>query len=149
MLSHYDNDPTQELRQFATLVREREEDTMTRPRRAKGPRKAQRIPEVLTAEERAALLTQTTPRYPTGLRNRCLMLVMLDCGLRAREALQLAARDIDWQSGKLKVRQGKGKKDRVLWLNEEALEWLRKWLVGRPRGEGGGVFVAGGGGRRR
>jgi integrase/recombinase XerD len=91
------------------------------------------VPEVLTAEERAALLKQTTPRYPTGLRNRCLMLVMLDCGLRAREALQLEGRDIEWQSGKLKVRQGKGKKDRVLWLNEAALEWLRRWRERRPR----------------
>ncbi len=113
---------------------------MTRQRRAKGPQKAHRLPEVLTAEERAALLQQTTPRYPTGLRNRCLMLVMLDCGLRAREALQLAVRDIDWQSGKLKVRQGKGKKDRVLWLNEAALEWLRQWRERRP-GQGAVLFT--------
>jgi site-specific recombinase XerD len=116
-----------EIRHCATLGPEWEEFTMTRGKQTPGPRKAQRIPEVLTAEERAVLLKQTTPRYPTGLRNRCLMLVMLDCGLRAREALQLEGRDIDWQSGKLKVRQGKGKKDRVLWLNEEALEWLRRW----------------------
>jgi len=113
---------------------------MTRPRRAKSPRKAQRIPEVLTADERAALLQQPTPRYPTGLRNRCLMLVMLDCGLRAREALQLAVRDIDWQSGKVKVRQGKGRKDRVLWLNEQALDWLRKWRERRP-GPGALLFT--------
>jgi len=113
---------------------------MTRPRRAKSPRKAHRIPEVLTAEERAALLQRTTPRYPTGLRNRCLMLVMLDCGLRAREALQLAVRDIDWQSGKVKVRQGKGRKDRILWLNEQALDWLRKWRERRP-GQGALLFT--------
>jgi site-specific recombinase XerD len=105
---------------------------MTRQGRAQSPRKAHRIPEVLTTDERAALLTQPTPRYATGLRNRCLMLVMVDCGLRAREALQLEARDIDSQSGKLKVRQGKGKKDRVLWLNEAALEWLRRWRERRP-----------------
>jgi len=61
---------------------------MTQRSRAKGPRKAHRIPEVLTTEEWTVLLKQTTPRYPTGLRNRCLMLLMLDCGLRAREALQ-------------------------------------------------------------
>jgi site-specific recombinase XerD len=96
------------------------------------PRKAQRIPETLTAVECAVLLKQAHPRYPTGLRNRCLMTVMLDCGLRAGEALRLEARDLDWQSGKLKVRQGKGKKDRVLWLNEGALELLRRWRERRP-----------------
>jgi integrase/recombinase XerD len=105
---------------------------VTQRRKRTRTRQAQRLPETLTAEERQALLRQTHPRYPTGLRNRCLLLVMLDCGLRARETLQLAVRDLDWQSGTLKVRQGKGKKDRVLWLNEAALEWLRRWREKRP-----------------
>jgi len=35
-------------------------------------------------------------------------------------------------SGKLMVRQGKGKKDRTLWLNEEDLEILRKWRERKP-----------------
>jgi site-specific recombinase XerD len=82
---------------------------------------------LLVRAQRAVLLQQAHPRYPTGLRNRCLMTVMLDCGLRAGEVRRLEGRDLDWQSGKLKVRQGKGKKDRVLWLNEGALELLRKW----------------------
>jgi hypothetical protein len=37
----------------------------------------------------------------------------VECGLQAKEALQLAVKDIDRPSGKLKVRQGKGKKDRA------------------------------------
>src|SRR5215510_7545427 len=64
---------------------EEEESTMTQRKGARGRRKAHHIPEVLTAAEPAALLKQTMPRYPTGLRNRFLILVMLDCGLGFRE----------------------------------------------------------------
>lgn len=97
-----------------------------------GSRKPRKLPEVLTEEEQKALLKQPNPRYPTGLRNLCLMRVMLDVGLRASEVLHLTTRDVDWMSGKLFVRQGKGKKDRVVWLNEDGLELLRRWKEKRP-----------------
>jgi site-specific recombinase XerD len=42
-----------------------------------------------------------------------------------------AANRLDWLSGKLTVRQGKGKKDRILWLNEPVLEELRRWRARR------------------
>src|SRR5215472_12189471 len=99
-----------------------------------GSKKPRKIPEVLTAEERDSLLRQPNKRYPTGLRNLCMMRLMLDAGLRASEVLKLGINDIDWMSGKLKVREGKGKKDRILWLNEGALELLRKWRERKPAG---------------
>ncbi len=61
------------------------------------------------------------------------MQVMLDAGLRASEVLKLKVKDLDWMTGKLKVRQGKGKKDRILWLNPQALEVLRKWREKKPQ----------------
>jgi integrase/recombinase XerD len=95
-------------------------------------KKSEKIPEILTEDEIKLLLKQPNKRYPTGLRNLCLMRVMLDAGLRAGEVLNLTLQDVDWRSGKLKVREGKGKKDRVLWLNEDALNLLRKWRERRP-----------------
>jgi len=92
-------------------------------RRANG----RRIPEVLTAEEQAALLKQPNPRYPTGERNRLMLSIMLDTGLRLSEATGLRWRDIDLNSGKLVVRQGKGSKDRTLWLGDDDLVQLRRW----------------------
>ncbi len=103
------------------------------PKKTPGTKKRLKLPEVLSGEERLLLLRQPNGRAPTGLRNRCLMQVMLDAGLRAAEALKLKVKDLDWMSGKLKVRQGKGKKDRILWLNPQALEVLRKWREKRPR----------------
>ncbi len=104
-----------------------------------------KIPETLTEEERLSLLKQPNPRCPTGLRNLCMLTLMLNAGLRAGELLSLRVRDVDWTSGKLTVRQGKNKKDRILWLNEDDLELLRKWREKRPQGEL--LFTTLGGGR--
>jgi integrase/recombinase XerD len=48
------------------------------------------------------------------------------------EVLHLRVRDIDWMSGRLMVREGKGKRDRTLWLNETDLDLLRAWKARRP-----------------
>lgn len=101
----------------------------------RGPRKARKLPEVLTAEEQEKLLAQPNPKCRTGLRNLCMIRLMLNVGLRASEVLNLRPQDIDWMSGKLMVREGKGKKDRTLWIGEEDLELLRKWREKRPGGE--------------
>lgn len=106
---------------------------------AKRKREPRRIPDVLTPEEEAALLAQPNPRYPTGQRNRLLLQLMLDTGLRLSEATALEWRDLDLTTGKLKVRQGKGARDRILWVGDEDLDALRKWrdrqardVVGKP-----------------
>jgi site-specific recombinase XerD len=100
-----------------------------------------RLPTVLTSAEATALLRAANPRYRTGHRDRCLMQLMLNVGLRAAEALALTVYDIEWLSGKLTVRQGKGKKDRILWLNEPVLEELRRWRARRPQSANGLLFT--------
>jgi len=87
----------------------------------------QKIPEVLTETEQEALLAQPNPRYLTGHRNRMLLRLMLDTGLRLSEAINLRWRDIDLNSGKVMVRQGKGAKDRTLWTSEDNLAALIAW----------------------
>jgi site-specific recombinase XerD len=90
--------------------------------------KPQRLPEVLTESEQLALLQQPNPGCLTGLRNLCLLTLMLNTGLRASELLNIKTRDIDWDSGKLMVREGKGKKNRILWMGEEDLSLLSLWM---------------------
>jgi len=96
-------------------------------------RKGFKIPEVLTETEQEALLSQPNPRYPTGERNRALLRLMLDTGLRLSEATALRWRDIDLTTGKLMVRQGKGAKDRTLWIGDEDLDMLRSWRERQAR----------------
>jgi integrase/recombinase XerD len=97
------------------------------------PRKPQRLPEVLTDEEQEALLAQPKAKNLIGLRNLCLLRLMLNTGLRAAEVLNIKTRDIDWSTGKLMVRQGKGKKDRSSWIGEEDLALLQCWMIKKAR----------------
>ena len=90
-------------------------------------KRALRIPEVLTETDQEALLAQPNLRYPTGARNKTMIQLMLDTGLRLSEACNLKWNDIDLNTGKLMVRQGKGAKDRSLWIGVEDLELLRTW----------------------
>jgi integrase len=91
-----------------------------------------KLPDTLNAAERQALLAAPRRSAPTGHRDLCLITLMLNAGLRASEALHLRARDIDWTSEQIMVREGKGKKDRSLWLNEADLDLLRSWKSRRP-----------------
>ena len=52
------------------------------PNNDNGPNKRRIVPEVLTEDERGALLKQPSKRAPTGLRNLTMMRMMLDAGLR-------------------------------------------------------------------
>ncbi|MBA7611911.1 Tyrosine recombinase XerD [subsurface metagenome] len=86
-----------------------------------------KLPEFLTQEEREALLGQPNSRYPTGQRNHLMMKLILDIGLRLSEATNLKWKHVDLISGKVMVRDGKGAKDRTLWVGEKDIELLRKW----------------------
>jgi integrase/recombinase XerD len=91
-----------------------------------------RLPEVLTRDEARHLLAAPNPYYPTGLRDLCMMKLMLNSGLRASEVLDLAWRDVDLQTGRLTVRRGKGDKDRQVWVNESTLALMRRWRERSP-----------------
>jgi len=86
-----------------------------------------KLPTVLIKDEQARLLEQPNPRYPTGERNRTMLHLMLNIGLRLAEVTALKWRDIDLTTGKLMVRQGKGAKDRTLWVAEADIDRLRSW----------------------
>lgn len=90
-------------------------------------RRGRKLPEVLNDQERKALLAQPNPKALTGLRNLCILRLMVNAGLRASEVLNLRVRDLDWTSGRLMVREGKGGKDRTLWIGERDMELLRAW----------------------
>lgn len=95
----------------------------------KARRKPRKIPEILTPQEQATFLeglegTET----PMGARNKCIVRLMLDSGLRSAEVLALHLRDIDFNSGQLMVRNGKGSKDRSLWLGPDLVALLRAFV---------------------
>ncbi|NIP30159.1 MAG: tyrosine-type recombinase/integrase, partial [Candidatus Dadabacteria bacterium] len=90
-------------------------------------------PDTLNYKERTALLFQPNKRSPTGLRDLAIIRLMLNAGLRASEALSISLEDVDWISGKLLLKHGKRKKNRIVWVNEEDLEIIRMWKEIKPQ----------------
>jgi site-specific recombinase XerD len=92
-------------------------------------RRVKKLPIVLSLEEVSDILSKIE-----GLKNRAILTTIYSGGLRLREALNLEISDIDSQRMMIRVRQGKGNKDRYTLLGNRALEILRLyWQSYRPK----------------
>jgi len=80
------------------------------------------------------------------LRNRALVELVYSAGLRSAEAVGLDLGDVDFEQELVHVRLGKGAKDRVVPLGEEAAHWIARYLRdGRPelaRGAENALFLS-------
>lgn len=93
------------------------------------PRVEKRLPRaVLSVSEAEQVLAQPDVKDAYGLRDRAILEVLYCCGLRRKEIVNLCLYDIDQERGTLLVRQGKGKKDRMVPIGERALAWVEKYL---------------------
>ena len=91
------------------------------------PKRKHKLPVILEPEEAQNLLRQPNRRYPTGLRNKAMMALMLHCGLRISEVVSLRPININLAKGKLRVESGKGNKDRDLAIPEYLTDLLDSW----------------------
>src|SRR6266540_2838988 len=89
---------------------------------------AQRLPQPLTDAEITEVLAHADPTTPIGLRNRALLETAYSTGLRRMELIRLRLYDLDLARGVVVVREGKGRKDRVVPIGERAIAWLEKYL---------------------
>jgi site-specific recombinase XerD len=78
-------------------------------------------------------MRQCSSRAPTGLRNRALIAVLWRCGLRIGEALALAVKDFDPDSGTIVVQRGKGGKRRVVGVDAGTVALVNRWLDTRRK----------------
>ena len=86
-----------------------------------------KIPEVLSREEQEKILDVFNERYFTSHRNKMIINLMLDAGLRLSETINLKWKDINLQTGEIKIKDSKNEKERIVWLNEKLLEKLQIW----------------------
>lgn len=92
------------------------------------PRLGQRLPRAtLTHEKMERVLAQPDVTTDPGVRDRAILETFYSTGIRRTELTQLAVFDIDTARGTLCVRQGKGKKDRVVPIGERALAWIDRY----------------------
>lgn len=96
------------------------------------PRFPQPLPKVLSAAQVEALLAAPPLGDPLGLRDAAMLELMYSCGLRVSELVGLPIRGVDPREGLIRV-VGKGNKERVVPVGDQALELLRAYLErGRP-----------------
>src|ERR1700681_990637 len=86
-------------------------------------------PEVYARSELEAILSA-----PSQPRDRAFLMTVYACGLRVSEARDLKTSDIDRARMQLRVRKGKGAKERVLPLSKRLLEELRNYWLAQRRG---------------
>jgi site-specific recombinase XerD len=96
------------------------------------PKRAQRLPRVLKADEVAALLDRIPISSPLELRDRALFELAYAAGLRAEELVSLGLESIDFDAETVRV-EGKGGRTRLVPAGEHALRALERYLArGRP-----------------
>ncbi len=116
------------------------------------PRVEHRLPKhVLTVAEVETVMSQPDLTHPGGRRDRAILEVFYSTGIRRSEVVELRLFDIDFDRRAVHIRQGKGRRDRVVPIGERALVWVDRWLRdGRERyvlePDDGFIFIARDGG---
>jgi len=91
------------------------------------PKVGRHLPEVFDVSEVEKFLDSIDLESPYGIRDRTLFELIYSCGLRVSEAANLELSQIFIREGLLRVR-GKGDKERLVPLGDEAERWLRTYL---------------------
>jgi integrase/recombinase XerD len=91
-----------------------------------------KLPTVLEPEEANRLLKIPNKRYITGLRNKTILRLMLNMGLRVSEVINLKPGNVNLTKRKLRVVDGKGGVDRDLTIPEYLIDLLKEWKRRKP-----------------
>jgi integrase/recombinase XerD len=88
----------------------------------------------LTEKQADRLLSMPNTGFPQGIRDRAVLELCYATGLRRKEMCGLAVYDVDLDGGVVRVRHGKGDRERLVPLSREACKWLGEYLREiRPR----------------
>jgi integrase/recombinase XerD len=94
------------------------------------PKQPKRLPRtLLSVDDIEAILREAEPVTAPGLRDRAMLELLYSTGLRRMEVPHLALYDVDLSRRLVFVREGKGRKDRVVPLGERAAAWVTKYLI--------------------
>jgi integrase/recombinase XerD len=93
------------------------------------PKLPKHLPRViLSIQEVEAILREAEPTNPPGLRDRAMLETLYSTALRRMELPGLALYDVDLTRRLVMVREGKGRRDRVVPIGERAAAWVDKYL---------------------
>jgi integrase/recombinase XerD len=90
------------------------------------PKRAPRFPKTLSEADVEALLAAPDATTPLGMRDRAMLEVLYASGLRVSELVNLKVFELNLDQNVLRV-MGKGSKERMVPLGEEAADWVRRF----------------------
>ncbi|MBL7959938.1 tyrosine-type recombinase/integrase [bacterium] len=98
------------------------------------PKKPQSLPDTMTPEEIECLIERPDCTNAIGFRNRAIMEVLYATGMRNSELCSLEVYDVNLASEEIRIRFGKGGKERIVPIGEMAREYLSEYLTAvRPK----------------
>jgi len=111
---------------YRYLVRERQL-TVDPSAGIRPPRLGRVLPETLTEQDVEALLGTPDVTQPLGLRDRAMLETLYATGLRVSELVNLPTVRLNLRQGVIRV-TGKGGKERLVPLGEQAIDWIERYL---------------------
>jgi integrase/recombinase XerD len=96
--------------------------------RVRAPKLPRRLPKTLSEQQVEDLLSAPATDTPLGLRDRAMLETLYATGLRVSELIGLKLAQVSFDMGVVRV-LGKGNKERLVPLGEEALVWLKRYLA--------------------
>jgi integrase/recombinase XerC len=96
----------------------------------RGPKLDRKLPHFLSKEDITRLMKSPDEELPLGLRDKAMLETLYSAGLRVSELVGLDLDDLDLADGVATVR-GKGKRERIALIGDEAKDAIETWLVAR------------------
>lgn len=94
------------------------------------PRKPKRLPRViLSCAEMKQLMSAPDIQSNNGFRNRIILEILYDTGVRRAEMAAIKTADLDIEGGYILIRSGKGDKDRVVPLSTRVCNLIRSYML--------------------
>ncbi len=87
-----------------------------------------RPPEVLSVAEVERVLAEPDLEMPMGLRDRAILEVFYSTGMRRKELSRLLVSDVNAEAGIVRIRHGKGKRERIIPIGTRALAWIAGYV---------------------
>ena len=112
------------------------------------PKRAPRFPKTLSEDDVEALLAAPDTQGELGLRDRAMLETLYATGLRVSELVALKTFEVNLDAGVVRV-MGKGSKERLVPLGEEAVDWISKYMKSRKKTANALFITARGGGMTR
>ena len=107
----------------------------------KAPKVEKKVIQAITPIEIERLFNQCSKKTTLHMRNKVILSILIDCGLRVSELANINLTDIEWETRSILIRQGKGGKQRVVHMGSRAQKALWRYITLFRKSDSSRVFI--------